>query len=188
MFCFTQKSQHKVSILALSVTYGDRFPLLSLCDIFPRPGEVFPQRESPWQSPQTLSLCQGLSLWERWHRVAMTERASSLTGKTAGCLYDPSREKSVCRAPQSATNAKLKIIFPLIMRKANAERISNRFLPGYLQNKQRPGFPHPSYGRWKTRALVLQDHQLLALVAFTILAAGSLPMAELLRVLAIWAP
>ena len=42
----------------------------------PGAGEVFPQRESLWQSTQTLSLCQGLSLWERWHRAAMTERAS----------------------------------------------------------------------------------------------------------------
>ena len=37
------------------------------------------QRESPWQSTQTSSLCQGLSLWERWHRAAMTERASPLS-------------------------------------------------------------------------------------------------------------
>ena len=45
----------------------------------PGAGEVFPQRESLWQSPQTSSLCQGLSLWERWHRAAMTERARMLT-------------------------------------------------------------------------------------------------------------
>ena len=38
------------------------------------------QRESPWQSTQTSSLCQGLSLWERWHRAAMTERARTLAG------------------------------------------------------------------------------------------------------------
>ena len=38
--------------------------------IFPRPGEVFPQSGSPWQSTQTSSLCQGLSLWERWHGVS----------------------------------------------------------------------------------------------------------------------
>ena len=41
-------------------------------------------------------------------------------------LYDPSRENSVWSAPQSATNAKFKIFFPLIMRKANAARIPNR--------------------------------------------------------------
>mgnify|MGYP004466165091 CR=1 FL=1 len=72
--------------LALSVTYGDRFPLLSLRDIFPRPGEVFPQRESLWQSPQTSSLCQGLSLWERCHRAAMTERARMLTLCCDSCV------------------------------------------------------------------------------------------------------
>ena len=47
-----------------------RFPLLSLRDIFPRPGEVGPQSGSPWQSTQSSSLCQGLSLWERWMRPA----------------------------------------------------------------------------------------------------------------------
>ena len=45
----------------------------------PGAGEVFPQRESLWQSTQTSSLCQGLSLWERCHRAAMTERARMLT-------------------------------------------------------------------------------------------------------------
>ena len=32
-----------VSVLALSVTFGATLPLLSLRDIFPRPGEVGPQ-------------------------------------------------------------------------------------------------------------------------------------------------
>ena len=43
-----------------------------------------PKRE-PLAKPDTLRLkqetlppCQGLSLWERWHRTAMTERASPL--------------------------------------------------------------------------------------------------------------
>ncbi len=31
-------------------------------------GDVGPQSGSPWQSTQTSSLCQGLSLWERCHR------------------------------------------------------------------------------------------------------------------------
>ena len=38
-----------------------------------------PQSGSPWQSTQTSSLCQGLSLWERWICVAKTERASPLS-------------------------------------------------------------------------------------------------------------
>ena len=29
-----------------------------------------PQRGSPWQKPETLPYCQGLSLWERWHGVS----------------------------------------------------------------------------------------------------------------------
>ena len=32
---------HTINSLALSVTCGDTLPLLSLRDIFPRPGEVF---------------------------------------------------------------------------------------------------------------------------------------------------
>ena len=42
--------------------------------------------------------------------------------------HSPSREKSVWSAPQSATNAKLKMIFPLKMPRAQAEGISNHFL------------------------------------------------------------
>ncbi|RJW79258.1 hypothetical protein DWV57_03480 [Faecalibacterium sp. AF10-46] len=57
---------HTINSLALSVTYGDTLPLLSLRDIFPRPGEVFPQRERPWQRDEVCVDCQGLSLWESW--------------------------------------------------------------------------------------------------------------------------
>ena len=35
-----------VGVLALSVTYGATLPLLSLRDIFPRPGEVGPQGDA----------------------------------------------------------------------------------------------------------------------------------------------
>ena len=38
-----------------------------------------PQSGSPWQSTQTSSLCQGLSLWERWICEAKTERARMLS-------------------------------------------------------------------------------------------------------------
>ena len=37
-----------------------------------------PPKGEPLAKPETLPYCQGLSLWERWHRVAMTERASPL--------------------------------------------------------------------------------------------------------------
>ena len=45
-------------------------------DIFPRPGEVFPQRERPWQRDEVCVDCQGLSLWESCHEV--TERVRPL--------------------------------------------------------------------------------------------------------------
>ena len=56
---------HTINSLALSVTCGDTLPLLSLRDIFPRPGEVFPQRGS-----QGLREASCLSLWERWHHAS----------------------------------------------------------------------------------------------------------------------
>ena len=37
---------------------------------------------------QTFRYIQNLSLWERWHREAMTERASPLTGRQGLCLAD----------------------------------------------------------------------------------------------------
>ena len=57
---------HTINSLALSVTCGDTLSLLSLRDIFPRPGEVFSQRERPWQRDEVCVDCQGLSLWESW--------------------------------------------------------------------------------------------------------------------------
>ena len=47
------------------------------------------QRESPWQSTQTSSLCQGLSLWERWHGASRdgegedANRSAALSQKAA---------------------------------------------------------------------------------------------------------
>ena len=60
-----------------------RFPLLSLRDIFPRPGEVGPQSGSPWQSTQSSSFCQGLSLWERWHGVSRDGEGEPADQKTS---------------------------------------------------------------------------------------------------------
>ena len=59
-------------------------------------------------------------------------------------------------------------------------RISIKTTPGF-STFRRKDVENPG-------VLLLQAPQLLALVSFTILAADSLPMAELLRVLAIWAP
>ena len=44
----------------------------------------------------------------------------------AAFLCDPTREKAILENPQIFQNCKLKIIFPLFMRKANAARIPNR--------------------------------------------------------------
>ena len=44
----------------------------------PGAGEVFPQRERPWQRDEVCMDCQGLPLWGSWHRAAMTERARTL--------------------------------------------------------------------------------------------------------------
>ena len=60
-----------VSVLALSVSHSfDRFPLLSLRDIFPRRGGSLSSKGEPLAEPKTLPYCQGLSLWERWHGVS----------------------------------------------------------------------------------------------------------------------
>ena len=68
-----------------------------------------------------------------------------------------------------------------------AEAIQIVFCRDICKNNARV-FHLPQEGCGKTRALFLQRDQLLALVSFTILEAGSLPMAELLRVLSSWAP
>ena len=46
----------------------------------PGAGEVFPQREMPWQKDVVCGDCQRLSLWESWQaRQGLTERARMLT-------------------------------------------------------------------------------------------------------------
>ena len=60
------------SVLALSV-------IAARCQL--------PQSGSPWQSTQTSSLCQGLSLWERWICEAKTERASLLKIKAPATKF-----------------------------------------------------------------------------------------------------
>ena len=53
LFCF--------ALSALSVTYGDRLPLLSpVVTSSPGAGEVFPQRESPWHGDKVS--CSGAKL------------------------------------------------------------------------------------------------------------------------------
>ena len=128
--------------LALSVTCGDRFPLLSLRDIFPRRGGSLSSKGGASGEtahfafePETLPPCQGLSLWERWICEAKTERArtlpeelplsvqiSSHENTPAGCSAvrrpSPSRENAMPGGPQTARHCSIQIIFPLKMRRA----------------------------------------------------------------------
>ena len=55
LYIYDKKQSRSTTILALSVK------ACRLCQLS--------QRESPWQSTQTSSLCQGLSPWERWMRT-----------------------------------------------------------------------------------------------------------------------
>ena len=79
-----------------------RFPLLSLRDIFPRPGEVFPLRGSficadrqMAKSSPSGELANGVSLrglapslWESWQsRQALTERARTVVLRPCLLLY-----------------------------------------------------------------------------------------------------
>ena len=43
-----------------------------------------PQSGSPWQSTQSSSLCQGLSLWERWHGVSRDGEGEDAKTKSMG--------------------------------------------------------------------------------------------------------
>ena len=69
-----QRASFHPSRLAAASPFEERLPrcrkpspFCRLCDIFPRPGEVFPQRESLWRNRKLRVDCQGLSPWERWH-------------------------------------------------------------------------------------------------------------------------
>ena len=53
-------------------------------------------------------------------------------------LYDPTRENSVWSAPQSATNAKLKIILPLNMARAQRKPFSILFSTNILEDVEKP--------------------------------------------------
>ena len=68
-------------LTTLSVTCGDRFPFLSLRDIFPRRGGSRPSRGRLWAMPQSFPLPLKPSPWGRWHRAAMTEGVTFLVKK-----------------------------------------------------------------------------------------------------------
>ena len=60
---------------------------------------------------QSLRFRQGLSLWERWHRAAMTERASPLKIASAVSHHDPTCEKGAAERPQTFRCSKIKNTF-----------------------------------------------------------------------------
>ena len=104
--------------LALSGANAPDSPFCRCATSSPGAGEVFPQSGSLWQSTQTSSPCQGLSLWERWICEAKTERARMLsvvllqkrnTGTPAGVpvLRSLNREDQIrLRASSSPTRMK----------------------------------------------------------------------------------
>ena len=73
---------------------------LSRCATAPSKREPLAKPESVMVCPETLPLCQGLSLWESWQaRQGLTERASPLTGHQR---RPPKRQSSqTARAGQS---------------------------------------------------------------------------------------
>ena len=71
----------RLNLLSPLPLVASRFPYLSLRDIFPRPGEVFPLRGSFFALPESLWFCRILCRNRKsspfrgsWHRAAMTER------------------------------------------------------------------------------------------------------------------
>ncbi len=60
---------------------------------------------------QSLWFRQSLSLWERWHRAAMTERASLLKFAAAVFRYAPSRENAFGALRRARQTRNLKYFF-----------------------------------------------------------------------------
>ena len=79
---------------------------------------------------------QRLSLWESWHRAAMTERARTLTAArlfpqetsaaTAVFLCDPTRENAMPGGPQTARHCSIINNFSAEYAQSSAARIQNR--------------------------------------------------------------
>ena len=72
LYIYNKRQGRSSTVLALSVKACRLCqipPFVAYAPSSPGAGEVFPQRESPWQSTQASSLCQGLSPWERWMRT-----------------------------------------------------------------------------------------------------------------------
>ena len=61
------------------VRFFVKMALVQTCSLSQALTRQLSQGESPWQSTQASSLCQSLSLWERWICEAKTERARMLS-------------------------------------------------------------------------------------------------------------
>ena len=119
-----------------SVTCGDRFPFLSLRDIFPRRGGSRPSRGRLLATPQSFPLPLKPSPWGRWHGDSRDGRGNFF------------REKGVQESPQTFLYPKIQITFPLFMRRAQAERILNRPALRQLFTSPSAAFPDSRRPQW----------------------------------------
>ena len=115
-----------------------------------------PPKGEPLAKPETLPYCQGLSLWERWHRIAMTERASPFGTAVQPCGNIPSREKAMLENPQIFQHCKFKNILSAEHGQSAAEAIQNRAVPGSTPSVTACAVPAPPRGRlWHCRKVSL---------------------------------
>ena len=74
MHSFLKEKGYQISVLnwrnpRLSPDSWNPMPFCRCATSSPGAGEVFPQRESPWQNQKVCVDCQGLPLWGRWMRT-----------------------------------------------------------------------------------------------------------------------
>ena len=129
------------SSLALSVTCGDRFPLLSLRDIFPRRGGSLSSKGEPLAKPHTLhlnrKLCRHAKASPFGRGGFAKQRRRGLGRSPKSCRFlskslpmkihlpgalpftaQAPRENAMPGGPQTARHCSIQIIFPLKMRRA----------------------------------------------------------------------
>ena len=134
------------------------FPFLSpVGDIFPRPGEVFPLRESPWQNRQVSSSfvngrrsqlvnhklpasAKASPFRERWHGEAVTERVSSGTNPLSLAALDSSPEgralgKEGRFRPHSLTAERIQLLSCKLFALAKASPFRERWHGGAVTER-----------------------------------------------------
>ena len=124
----------------------------------PPAGGSLSQRGSPWQkrkvSAQRLRLplrqqgvkcgtgnladCQGLSLWERWHREAMTERASPLTAAQSLGL---DRASDGAALPQGSAKPSAQLLVSILALSGASRQLSQR--ESFFEKANFPVHPKP---------------------------------------------